>query len=109
MPTAATLLRGMSRIDRNHRTTPFLCLVHDKALELGKRPAMKPAAGFGSFLDLRPLAYIRQVLKHDGVTLFHRLNNLLRENVITVSPEAGLFPPQLFQVPFGRPSSLLLE
>src|SRR5215212_1453588 len=45
MPTAATGLRGMSRVNRNHRTTPSLGFVRDKGFELGKRPAMNTALG----------------------------------------------------------------
>jgi hypothetical protein len=46
MPAPAACLGGMSRIDRNHYTTPFLGLVPDKALQLGKRPGVDTAARF---------------------------------------------------------------
>jgi hypothetical protein len=60
MPTAATSLRGMSRIDRDHRTTPFLGLVLDFAFETGERPAMH--AAFGLPLFARTLALLCPLL-----------------------------------------------
>src|SRR5215212_7555977 len=52
MPTAATGLRGMSRVNRNHRTTPSLGFVQGKGFELSERPTMHAAAGFGFALAL---------------------------------------------------------
>src|SRR5439155_23916715 len=55
MPTAATALRGMSRVNRNHRTTSFLGLVLNLGLETQKRPAMHAAFGLpllDAFLSL---------------------------------------------------------
>jgi hypothetical protein len=37
----------MSRVDRNHRTPPFLGFVPDKALELRERPAVDTPLRFG--------------------------------------------------------------
>src|SRR5262249_9808468 len=47
MPASAACLRGMSRVNRNHRTTPFLSLIHNEALQLGERPAVNTALRLG--------------------------------------------------------------
>src|SRR6266498_4371839 len=47
MPAAAARLRGMSRIDRDHRQAALLGLVRDKRLQLRERPRVNPAFGFG--------------------------------------------------------------
>src|SRR5262245_59743641 len=65
MPTAATLLRGMSRIDRNHRTTPFLGLVRNKAPELSERPGVHTALGRRAPLGLHPLANVLEVFQNN--------------------------------------------
>ena len=45
MPTPAARLGGMSRIDRDHRTTPFLGLVLDFGFERGKVSSPKSLGG----------------------------------------------------------------
>jgi hypothetical protein len=57
MPTPAACLGGMSRIDRDHRTTPFLGLVLDFRFETGEWPAMHPP--FGQPLFGRPRSLLR--------------------------------------------------
>jgi HD-GYP domain-containing protein (c-di-GMP phosphodiesterase class II) len=52
-------------IDPSHRTTPFLGFVRHERRDLRERPAMDAAAGFGLLADLRPLADVLQVLKHN--------------------------------------------
>src|SRR5947208_1050405 len=65
MPAAATRLRGMPGIDPSHPTAPFLGLVPDKALELGKRPGVHPALGLRAPFGLHPLANVLEVFQHD--------------------------------------------
>jgi hypothetical protein len=109
MPAAATHLRGMSGINPNHRTTPFLGLVPDKALELSKRPGMHPALGFRAPLGLHPLADVFEVFQHDRAAWFNRLNDLLREHMITVAAEAPLPPPYTLEMPFCAARAFLLQ
>src|SRR6266511_4484359 len=76
MPTAATQLRGMSRVNRNHRTTPFLGLVRDFRLETGERPAMHPALRFAAPFRFHTLANVFQVLQHDRAARRGSLHDL---------------------------------
>ncbi len=48
MPTPAARLGGMSRVNRNHRTTPFLGFVLDFRFEARKRPRVHPALGLAA-------------------------------------------------------------
>ena len=109
MPTAATGLRGMSRVNRNHRTTPSLGFVQGKGFELGKRPAMHAAAGFGALPDLRALPNVGQVFQHNRSARFDCRNDLLTQHMIVVAPEARLFPAYPLQVALGRLRALLLQ
>jgi hypothetical protein len=109
MPTAATHLRGMSRVDRNHRTTPFLGFVPDKALQLRKRPAMHTPAGVRFAPDLRALAYVGQVFQHDRRTRLDRRHDLLTQHMIAITTKTGLFPAQPAQVPLRAAGALLLQ
>lgn len=81
MPTAraAARLRGMSRINRNHRTTTFFGLVLDKTPEPGKRPHVYTAARCCFSSNLRMFQNIGQTLDHNSATWFDRLNNLLAQ------------------------------
>src|SRR6266540_281475 len=113
MPTAATQLRGMSRINRNHRTTALLGLVLNFGFERGERPAMHPAfrpSLLGGFLALFcPLADVFQVFQHDRRTRAGGLHDLLTEDVIGIFSEACPTSFELPQVPFGGAAALLLQ
>jgi Family of unknown function (DUF5996) len=102
LPTATTSLRGMSRIDRNHRTTPFLGFVLHKGFQLGERPRMHAAAGFGFALDRCTLPNVGQVFQHNHCARFDRCRDLFGEDVIVVATKAGLFSAYPLQVPLGR-------
>ena len=58
MPTPAACLGGMSRVNRNHRATPFLGLVPDKPAQLRERPGVDTTPRFrltahpGAFADV---------------------------------------------------------
>ena len=75
--TTRALLRGMSRVYRNHRTTPFLGLVLDEAAQLGEFPAMHAAGCFGLPPDLSVLADVGQILDHDRRAGRNRPDDLL--------------------------------
>jgi len=113
VPTAATPLRGMSRIDRNHRTTMLLGLVLDFGFERSERPAMHPpfrpslVCGFVALLG--PLADVFQVFQHDRRARAGRLHDLLTEDVIGIFSEACSASLELAQVPFGRLRAFLLQ
>jgi hypothetical protein len=109
MPTAATRLRGMSRIDRNHRTTLFLGFVRDKGFQLRERPRVHTAAGFGFPPHFRALPNIGQVLQDDRCAWRCRLHNLFTQHVIAVPTKARLFSAHPFQMPLGRLRALLLQ
>ena len=59
---SGAVLRGMSRVNRNHPTPPFFGFVRDQASELGKRPRVNTPLGFGPLLGLHSLADVGQVL-----------------------------------------------
>ncbi len=109
MPTAATRLRGMSRIDRNHRTPPFLGFVRHKGFQLGERPRMHAAAPFGFALDRCALPNVGQVFQHNRCARFDRCHDLLTEDMIGIPTKAGLFSAYPLQVPLGRLRALLLQ
>src|SRR5258706_2138749 len=113
MPTAATCLRGMSRIDRDHRTTPFLGLVLDFGFETQKRPAMHAAFGlplFGGTLALPgPLADVVKVFQHDRITRAGAGHDLLTQDVISILPKPRPSAFELSQMPFGRLGAFLLQ
>ena len=87
MPTAATRLRGMSRINRNHPTTSFLGLVPNKALELSERSGVHTALGRRAPLGLHPLANVLEVFQNNRRAWLGRLNDLLAEDMIGILPK----------------------
>src|SRR5436305_10117913 len=109
MPTPAARLGGMSRIDRHHRTTPFLGFVPDKTFELSERPGVNAPLCFGLTTHLRALANIFQVFHHDRPTRFDQLDNLSGENVIAITTETSLPVTRPTQMPFGAPCALCLQ
>jgi hypothetical protein len=66
----------MPGINPSHRTTPFLGLVPDKALELSKRPGVHPAPGFGTPSRLHPLPNVVEVFQYDRRAWSGGLNDL---------------------------------
>src|SRR5262245_23483045 len=64
VPSAATHLRGMPGVNPSHRTTPFLGLVPDKALELSKRPGVHSTLGCRAPSGLHPFANVFEVFQH---------------------------------------------
>ncbi len=109
VPTAATGLRGMPRIDRDHRTAPFFGFVLDKGTDLRKRPTVHPSGGFRLAANCSTAADVRQVLDDDSCSRSTGLHNLFTQYVITVLAKPGLLPSQVSQMAFGRRGSLPLE
>src|SRR5262245_10224197 len=109
MPAAATSLRGMSRIDRNHRTTPFEGLVLDFRFEGGKRPRVHPALGCGAPLRLHPLTNIPEVFQNDRRARLGSSDDLLAEDVIGILAETSTTTFGLSQMSFGAFRVFLLQ
>ena len=109
MPAPAARLGGMSRVNRNHRTTPFFGFVLNKRLELGKRPAMHATAGCGLALDLGACANIGQVFQHQRGTRLGSSHDLFAEDVIGVPTKARLLVAYPLQVALGALAALLLQ
>jgi hypothetical protein len=98
MPAAATRLRGMPGVDPSYRTTPFLGLVRNKALELGERPGVHPTLGFGTPFGLHPLANVLEVFQDNRSARLDRLNDLLGEHMIAVAAKAPLSVAHPFEI-----------
>lgn len=79
----------MSRVYRNHRTTPFLGLVRNVRLESRKRPRVHPALRLRAPLGLHVLAHACEVFQHNRCTRLSGRNNLLGEDVIGSASKAG--------------------
>jgi hypothetical protein len=109
VPTAATHLRGMSRVNRNHRTTPFFGFVLYKGFQLSERPAMNTALGLGLVSAFHPLADIGQVFNYNRRTRLRRTDDLLTQDMVVVPAKARLLATETFQVPLGRLRAFLLE
>lgn len=109
MPTAATGLRGMSRINCDHRTAPFFGFVRDKRADLRVRPTMHAARCLGFAPDRGATTDIGEVLKDNRCARLTRLDNLLTQDVIAILPKPCLLASQVSQVPFGRWGALALE
>src|SRR5262249_10638773 len=109
MPAAATHLRGMPGGYPSHHTTPFLGLVPDKPLELGKRPSVHPSLGFRAPFGLHPVADVLEVFQNNRRAGRGGLNDLLGEHMIAVAAEAPLPVAYTFQMPFCALCALLRE
>jgi hypothetical protein len=97
VPAATTRLRGMPGIDPDHRTAALLCLVLDERTKLVKAPAMK-TPGLLSFTHLGSHSDVLQVFDDDRGTGTHSSNDLLRDDVITISTKSSLLAPQFPQM-----------
>ncbi len=106
MPALMTSLAGMAWVDHNHANASGFGLVDDEVLELGKRPGMQSPPL--SFAALDPASDVGQVLKYDGSPGLHGLDNLLGENVVTVTAESSLPAANLAEPTLGRFGSLAL-
>ena len=100
MPAGGAGLRGMGWIHEPHRYPNLLGLVPDEGLQLLERPSVQ-ATGLPAVTDLDPSPDVLQVFEDDGAAGLHGDDDLLREDVVAVAPEAGLSAAHLLQVPFG--------
>lgn len=105
---ARTGLRGMSRIDRNHRTPACFCLVRQELTKLCIRPTVHPAALFASPL-LGTLANMRQVFNGNRAALRRGLHDLFTQDVITIPSKPCLLVFDPAQVPFRVLAAVLLQ
>ena len=87
MPAAATPLRSMSRIDRDHRTTPLFGLVLNFRLEAGEWPRVYPALGFRAPFGLHPCANLLEVFHYDRAAWLGSPHDLLAQDVIGIPPK----------------------
>jgi hypothetical protein len=99
----------MSRIDRNHHTTPFLGLILDFCLEARKRPRVHPAFGLASPLCLHPFTNVFEVFQNNRRTWLGGLDDLLTQHMISIRAETRTTAFQLPQMPFGAFRAFLLQ
>ena len=99
--TLRALLRGMPGVNPSHRQSAFLCLVRDERKELGERPAVHTAFGCGLAFGPHALADVGEIFENQRASRGGSLDELLRQDVITVTPKSGLLAPQMPQVSLG--------
>jgi hypothetical protein len=99
----------VSRVNRDHRTAPFLSLVLDKTLELCERPRVHPSLRFALAPQLGSRADSFQLFQHDRSARLDRAHNLLGEHMVAIIPEAPLAMTQPFEMPFGTAAAVLLQ
>ena len=64
LPAPAARLGGMSRVNCDHHTAPFLGLVLDKAAQLRERPGVDPPLRLGLAPHPGALAQVFEVFQH---------------------------------------------
>jgi hypothetical protein len=109
MPTLAARLGGMSWVNHDHPTAPFLSFVPDKPAQLRERPRVDTPLRFGLASHPGALANVFEVFQHERSAHLCRLNDLFGECVIAITAEARLLVAHLAQMPFGRFGALLLQ
>jgi len=105
---ARTGLRGMSRVNRNHRTTACFCLVCQELAQLVIRPPVHPPSLFTTAL-FGPLTDMRQIFNGNRATFWRGLRDLFTQNVITIPSKLRLLVPDAAQVAFGAFCAALLQ
>lgn len=82
-------LRGIGRINVDHRNTGYSCLVVDILPELIEAPVMLFASL--SLWNRYPLSYTREIFQHDSRGGVYGLRNqLLGDAMVNVSMEPGI-------------------
>jgi len=115
VPTLATGLRCMARVNLDHANTTSLRFVLNKGVQLGKAPTMQAPFVVALLTALLATPHrggvpdVLEVLQDEGTARGGMLHNVLREDVIVVSASPKLFPAQLFEVSFGRASAFGLQ
>lgn len=108
MTTLGACARGVTRINPDHRRSHFLCLVLDKTAQLRERPTVN-APRLLTLARLDAAANVGEVFDHYRRTERRRGDDLLTENVVTVTTETGLHAAHLAQVPFRALGAFLLQ
>lgn len=98
----------MPGVDACNRNALGLCLVAEKAQELGKRPGVYTSLPLTCAVG-DTLADIGQVLQHEGTARRSRLDNPLGEHMIMVTTLPKQFARKVLQVPFSRLGAMLLQ
>ena len=113
MPTFATGLRGMARVNLDHTDTTCLGFVLDKRVQLGKAPTMQApfvlALCPSCHVPCGRLAYVLEVFKHDGSAFRCVLDNAFGEDMVMVSASPKLFAAQLLEMSLGRAAAFGLQ
>src|SRR6266487_3832326 len=115
MPTFATGLRGMARVNLDHTDTTCLGFVLDKRVQLGKAPTMQAPFVLAFLTVLLPtshvgsLANVLEVFKHDGSAFRGVLDNAFGEDMVMVSVSPKLFAAQLLEMSLGRAAAFGLQ
>lgn len=114
IPTSATGLRGMARVNAFNTDTALIGLVERKTIQLLKRPTVQfslrvflPVAFATSYPGR--LTNVSQVLKDDGSSCGGTVYKAFGEDMIAIPVEALLLATQALQVAFGRPGSFGLQ
>jgi hypothetical protein len=101
-------LRGVRRINVDHRHPGTVCLVRDEGTELSERPGTHHDP-LGLTVPY-PCADAREVFQGDAAPgAFSLGHDVLRNAVIDIPAAALFFAPLPFQYPFRRPGLLRLE
>ena len=106
--TRAAFTRRVARIDKTNRNAGALCLVSDKAAELGERPITKPCALVAS--GRYPSTDAFEIFKGNAASgAFSILHEHLRYAVVGVGLEPPLFAGQFLQPTLGSLRAALLQ
>ncbi len=106
MPTSATSLRGMSRIDGDYRNPSNLCLIFNEGSQLTERPFTKSFPL--RFANRWPEAF--KLFNGNAFSgVFGGGNDLLGNHMVTACLESSFFAREFFQMALGRLSTFLLK
>lgn len=115
VPTLATGLARVTRVNLDHTDTAYLGFVLDKRVQLSERPAMQTSLVVTLRTRLfasahpRSITNVLQIFQHDGSALGGVLDNPLGEDVIVISASPKLFATQLLEMSLGRAAAFGLQ
>lgn len=113
MPTPATRLRGVPRVNLDHGDPLRLRLVLYKAVELRKAPPVQPSFVLGLLVrasaHLGGLSDSGEVFQHDGTARGGVLDDAFREDVIVIFAAPKLLARQLAQVSLSASGAFGLQ
>jgi hypothetical protein len=101
----------MTRVYFDHLYSPFLGLVDNKPIKLGKAPTVQASFRivFLALADFRGRSYILEVFQSDGTPRSSVLDNMLTEDMITIPVESQSLPRQLLEMSFSTFCSFRLQ